>query len=169
MLTWSEVDYCFDNLDRLTQAMENSTSSGCATNLLATYQYDTLSRRLNLLYGNGASMAYSYSPAGDVLTLNHDMAGTGDDPHFTFTYSGAHQLASETNSDPDYAPLQPAGAGTDNYAAVNTLNQYPSITPQGAPGARSLGHDAKGNLIGGNIASVLPAHQCVQQLFRRRT
>ncbi len=31
------VGYCYDNLNRMTAAMENSTSSGCATNLLATY------------------------------------------------------------------------------------------------------------------------------------
>ena len=151
-LTWPDsyaVGYCYDSLNRMTQAMENATS--CTSNLLATYSYDPLSRRTNLAYGNGASMAYSYSPGSDLLTLNHNMTGGTDDPNYTFTYSAAHQLASEANSDADYV-WQPAAAGTDAYAAVNALNQYPSVTPSGAS-SRAIGYDAKGNLTSGNIAS----------------
>jgi len=144
------VGYCYDALNRLTAAMENSTSSGCATSLLATYAYDPLSRRTAVTYGNGASMSYpSYSNAGDLLALNHDMSGSADDPHFSFAYTNAHQLQTDTVSDSDYA-WQPGLNGTDSYAAANALNQYPSITPGGGS-VRALGYDLKGNLTSGNL------------------
>ncbi len=139
------VGYCYDNLNRMTVAMENSTDPVCATNLLATYTYDTLSRRTNVAYGNGASMAYTYSPAGDLWTLNHDMNGASNDPHYTFQYTNAHELYTEADTDPDYV-WQPAGTATTTYAAANNLNQYPSST--GSLGTIPFGYDAKGNLSG---------------------
>jgi YD repeat-containing protein len=127
----------------MTQAMENSTSSGCATNLLATYTYDYQSRRTNLAYGNGASIAYSYTNAGDVLTLNHDMSGTSNDPHYTFTYTAAHQLGSEAISDSDYV-WQPASTASASYSA-NTLNQYSTV------GGTAYSYDGNGNLTGNGV------------------
>jgi len=63
------VGYCYDNLNRMTFAMENATDPNCATNLLATYAYDPQSRRTLLTYGNGATMSYpNYSNAGDLQT-----------------------------------------------------------------------------------------------------
>jgi RHS repeat-associated protein len=150
-LTWPGtayyVGYCYDALGRMTAAMENSTSSGCATNLLATYQYDPLSRRQNLAYGNGASMAYTYFPSGDLQTLTHAMPTTG--PAYTFGYTDAHQLQSEAVTDSSYS-WEPPANGTDTYAAANSLNQYPSFTPSGGSAA-ALGYDGNGSLTSGNI------------------
>ena len=85
-------------LNRMTVAMENSTDVNCNTAKLATYSYDTLSRRTNLLYGNGASIASpapnGYSAAGDLLLLNHAFAGGGG-PDYTFAYTATHQLNSD--------------------------------------------------------------------------
>jgi YD repeat-containing protein len=135
----------------MTAAMENATDPACATNLLATYQYDTLSRRQQVTYGNGASMAYtSYSNAGDLLALNHNMSGTGNDPHYTFQYTNAHELFTEANSDADYV-WQPAANGTTAYTP-NNLNQYTAIGTQTAGGTscsgatQGLSYDCNGNL-----------------------
>jgi YD repeat-containing protein len=105
-------------------------------------------------YANGASMASSFYVTGgtphysnDLQSLNHAMPSTG--PQFTYTYTGAHQLFTETASDGAYA-WQPPSNGTDSYASANSLNQYPSFTPSGFP-ALPLGYDAKGNLTSGNI------------------
>jgi YD repeat-containing protein len=150
-LTWPTFDgayyvgYCYDNLNRMTAAMENSIDVNCTTNLLATYTYDTLSRRTNLAYGNGAGMAYSYSNAGDLLTLNHDMSGTANDPHYTFTYTNAHELLTEANTKSAYL-WQPSTTATTTYAAANNLPQYPSST--GSLGTIPFAYDPKGNLAG---------------------
>ena len=119
--------------------MELSTDPACGANKLATYVYDPLSRRTSLTYGNNASMAYTYFPSGDLQTLNHNMSGSGDDPQYTFTYTAAHELHTEANSDADYV-WQPSTTATTSYAAANNLNQYPNVN--GTP----FGYDANGNL-----------------------
>ncbi|HVZ91991.1 MAG TPA: hypothetical protein VG843_10080, partial [Rhizomicrobium sp.] len=69
-------------------------------------------------------------------------SGTGDDPHYSSTYTDAHQLFTDTVSDSNYA-WQPSALGTDLYAAANSLNQYPSLLPGGgAP--QALGYDMNG-------------------------
>jgi hypothetical protein len=156
-LTWPTQDgsyyvgYCYDSLNRMTVAMENSTDVNCNTAKLATYSYDTLSRRTNLAYGNDASIASQpngYSAAGDLLVLNHSFVGSSG-PSYSFAYTPAHQLNSETISDATYR-WQPAASGTNSYATANSLNQYPQFTPSGLS-QRPLSYDGKGNLATGNI------------------
>ena len=91
-------------------------------------------------------MVYSYSPAGDLLTLDPSMAGTGTVPQFALGYTAAHQLNSEASSQTSYV-WQPTTNGTDAYAAANNLNQYPSHTPVGGT-ALAFTYDANGNLTG---------------------
>ena len=154
-LIWPD-NYCaaygFDSLDRMTTTTEGTSSGGSCTagsTILASYAYDAMSRRTNLAYPQ-ASMSYTYSDADDLLTLNHSIAGAGAVPHYTLTYTGAHQLFTEASSDPTYV-WQPAAASTDNYTAANRLNQYPSWTPQGAA-IQSFGYDLNGNMTSGTIA-----------------
>jgi hypothetical protein len=120
-----------------------ATASENGTTTLATYAYDSLSRRTSLTYGNGATMAYTYSNAGDLATLNHDMWGNANDPQFSNTFTPAHQLASRTISDTDYR-WQPTVTGTDSYTH-NDLNQYTTVAWCGGS-ATSVGHDTNGNL-----------------------
>lgn len=147
-LTWPGgyfVGYCYDSLNRMTAATANATD--CVTNLLATYSYDTFSRRTTLAYGASAAMTYGYTPAGDLTNFALNMASSANDNTWTLGFSNAHQLTSDAASLTAYK-WQPAANGTDTYATVNVLNQYPSVTPQGAPGARLQSYDADGNLIG---------------------
>ncbi len=158
-LTWPTNDvsnyyvgYCYDSLNRMTAAMENSTSSGCATNLLATYLYDAQSRRTNVTYaGTGAQMQYtSYSDAGDLKTLVHDLNGTSNDNTFNWLYTNAHQTNSfdATNTNWLWRP------GTNNSTSytINNLNQYPTVGSQTTGGtncqgaAQGLSYDCNGNL-----------------------
>ena len=138
-LTWPDgylVNYTYDTLNRMATAADSVLT-------LATYTYNPLSQRTNLAYGNTASMAYTYTNASDVLTLNHDMSGTANDPHYTFTYTSAHQLLTEANSLSAYLWQPPATAST-SYTP-NALNEYASV------GGVTYGYDAKGNLTSDGI------------------
>jgi RHS repeat-associated protein len=145
-LTWPDgyaVDYEFDALNRMSTATVHSGAQ------LALYAYDPLSRRTGVTYNGGtSSMSYSYSNAGDLLTLTNDLTGTSSDVTYTNTYTPAHQIASETTSNSAYN-LNPPSASSF-YAAVNNLNQYPSV----AGGA--LTWDGNGNLA--TISGATYAH-----------
>ena len=163
-LTWPDgyaVDYAFDGLNRLSAVTEDSTSAS-----LAAYTYDPLSRRTSLAYNGGtSSMAYSYSNAGDLLTLQNDLAGTANDVTFTSAYTPAHQLQSVTTSNAAYI-WSPSAAASSAYAAVNNLNQYPSVDSAAmtwdgngnllSNGPAAFAHDAENRMLaaaGGGIAS----------------
>ena len=123
----------------MTTATENGTTN------LATYTYDTLSRRTILAYGNAASMAYTYSPAGDLKTLNHDMSGSAFDAAYTLNYTLDHQLASEANTKTGY--VWEPGANTTTGYTVNNLNQYATVN------TTAWTYDGNGNLtFDGNFA-----------------
>ncbi|HWA91455.1 MAG TPA: RHS repeat-associated core domain-containing protein [Rhizomicrobium sp.] len=143
------VGYCYDSLNRMTKATESTTD--CATTPLATYAYDAQSRRTSVTYGNGASMSYpSYSNAGDLLTLTHDLSGTTNDNSFTYTYTQAHQTDSASASNSAWQ-WQPSGINSTAYVPDN-LNQYKTIGSQTTGGtdcqghAQGLSYDCNGNL-----------------------
>jgi RHS repeat-associated protein len=160
-LTWPGgyyVGYCYDALNRMTAAMENSTATGCATNLLATYQYDALSRRTNLAYagGSGATITYpSYSNAGDLKTLVHDLNGSANDNTFTYSYTDAHQTQTAATTNAAWFWEPPADNAT-SYTP-NNLNQYATVAGTTysydgngnltADGTWTLGYDAENRLL----------------------
>ncbi len=124
----------YDALNRPTAVTEH-TGGGA----LAAYAYDALGRRTSVSYNSGTSaMSYTYTDAGDLLTLTDDLAGTANDVTFTDTYTNAHQLASEAVSNAAYSYT--TAAAPTAYAAVNTLNQYTTV------GGSALTWDANGNL-----------------------
>ena len=164
-LTWPDgyaVDYAFDGLNRPASVAETVGSQ------LASFVYDPLSRRVAVTFNGGTSaMAYSYSDAGDLLTLSNDLAGTANDVTFTSTYTPAHQLQSVVTSNPAYV-WSPSAVVSSAYAAVNNLNQYPSVDSAAmiwdgngnllstGAGAQTFTHDAENRMLtaaGGGIAS----------------
>ncbi len=108
----------------VTTATENGTF------LLATYLYDPLSRRTNLIYGNGTTQGYTYSTQGDLLTLAHSL--TGQAATYTNSFTKARQLATETVSNAAWQYL-PAVFETTTYSPANNLNQYVAVTQGPAP------------------------------------
>ncbi|HEY5047658.1 MAG TPA: RHS repeat-associated core domain-containing protein [Rhizomicrobium sp.] len=144
-LKWPDgylVNYTFDSLDRMSTATDSNGTT------LGTYGYDTFSRRLSVTYGNGASMSYSYTPAGDLQTLGNAMAGTANDVQYTLGYTTAHELNSETTSLGAYLWQPGTANATDTYRPVNKLNQYPKVVFSGQS-PMPLGYDATGNLTSG--------------------
>jgi YD repeat-containing protein len=138
-LTWPDgyyVNYSYDSLNRMTQAADSAFT-------IQTYAWNALSRRSEQddAGGGAGTELYTYSDAGDLLTLNHDLSGTADDVQYTLGYTNAHQLASEVSSLSNYN-FAPPSNGTDSYAAVNSLNQYPAVK------GVFYGYDSRGNLTG---------------------
>jgi YD repeat-containing protein len=145
------ASYGFDSMDRVAWVAASGST-------LASYTYDPYSRRTNLAYLNGASIAYTYSPGSDLLTLTDGFVTTTKNAVYTLGYTNAHQLQSEEVSNPatyDFGP--PNTTGTTSYAAVNALNQYPSVTPMGGSSppnsgtncqgsAQAMSYDCNGNL-----------------------
>src|SRR5215469_14408519 len=128
----------------------STSDSTCATNLLATYTYDDYSRRKTLTYAGSAnaSMSYTYTNAGDLLSLAIDMVGTGNDNTWTLQYTPAHQLSSDAPSNTAWLWQKPTctSSCTDTYTAVNVLNQYPKVQPAGSSIPVLQSWDADGNL-----------------------
>jgi RHS repeat-associated protein len=146
-LTWPSQDaayavgYCYDALNRMTKAVENSTNCAATSGVLASYAYDALSRRTSLTYGNGAVVSYpSYSNAGDLKTLTHDLSGTTNDNTFTYSYTDAHQTQTAATTNAAWFWQPPANNAT-SYTP-NNLNQYASVNSQ------TYTYDGNGNLTG---------------------
>jgi hypothetical protein len=91
----------FDAANRMGSARENGSLT------LATYTYDTLSRRTGLAYGGGSSISYAYDYAGDMTAQGHTIPG-GTSVSFTHTYNSARELSSTSSTAAAYL----TGAGT---------------------------------------------------------
>ena len=133
------VTYAWDALNHVTNAYENGSSTA-----LASYGYDQLARRAYVQYINGARAALSWSSEDDLLTLAHTFTSSTNNVSFTDTYTPAHQINTNTITNSFYG-WGTATSGTDSYATVNSLNQYPSVTPSGGS-AQAMGFDTRGNL-----------------------
>ena len=131
-LTWPDgyaVDYDWDANNRIDVARNGAA-------VLADVQYDALSRRDSVAYGNGTNVLYTFSGRGDLD--GHDHYFTGASVNTAFSYNGVGQMLSKTLSDASYGWVAPS-TGTETYA-VNGLNQYTDID-----GVVPL-HDGNGNL-----------------------
>ncbi|MGH6846354.1 MAG: RHS repeat-associated core domain-containing protein, partial [Methylocella sp.] len=64
------------------------------------------------------------------------------DAAYTFGYTDAHQLQSQTAASASIYQWQPPAAASTAYGAANNLNQYPSVA------GVSYAYDGKGNLTG---------------------
>src|SRR6185312_14947437 len=142
-VTWPDgwyVQYCYDALNRMSGAAQNGDAT-CTTGKIAAYTYDPLSRRTGLTYDTaGANVSYSYSNAGDLLTLVNNLTGTTDDNSNTLVSTPAHQLARDTNTNTAWMWAYPA-TNTTSYTP-NGLNQYASVAGTG------YSYDGNGSLTG---------------------
>ena len=106
---------------------------------LATFTYDTLSRRTGLARGNGTSAAYGYDAADRITSFSHTFPNaSGSNVSYGFGWTGASQLASRTLSNAGYRwPSSQAGAQAKTYDGLNRDQ---------AVAALSGGYDTRGNL-----------------------
>ncbi len=130
------VDYQRDVTGNLTFVRENGAASGVG--VLATYQYDSLSRRSSLTFGNGVVQSYTFDPVSRLATQTNDLASTANDLTQTFAYTPASQIGSVIRSNDLYAWT---GHSNGNLSSTpNGLNQITNV------GAQAITHDAKGNI-----------------------
>jgi RHS repeat-associated protein len=130
------ADYLYDVLGNTTFIRENGATTGVG--VLATYQYDSLSRRSSVTFGNGVVQGYSYDNASRLATQTNDLASTANDLTQTFAYNPASQISSVTRSN-------------DLYAWTGHANQSDGLTPNGLNqvgnvGPKTITHDSKGNI-----------------------
>lgn len=138
------VLYDYDLAGAMTAIRENGATSGAG--VLAEFAYDNLGRRTSLQRADGAGVttSYGYDAASRLASLQQDIAGTANDPNFTFTYNAAGQALSRTGN-AAYAWPQPSISAV-SYAP-NGRNQYANV------GGASFTYDARGNLTSTGAAS----------------
>ncbi|HYW15348.1 MAG TPA: RHS repeat-associated core domain-containing protein, partial [Allosphingosinicella sp.] len=126
----------YDGLDRMKAIREAAGS-------IVAIAYDGAGRRSGIQTGlpgqsPSASTSYDYDPVGRLSTLGHDLAGTGGDQIFGFTYNSASQVQTRTGTNPAFAST--AAANVVRPYAANGLNQYSTVGPN------TYFYDANGNL-----------------------
>jgi RHS repeat-associated protein len=131
------ANYDYDTLGNVTAIRENGAVSGVG--VLATYQYDSLSRRSSVTFGNGVVQNYTYDPVTRLATQVTDLASTANDLTQTFAYNPASQITSVTRSN-------------DLYAWTGHYNQNDSSTANGLNQIGNVGltktvtYDNRGNI-----------------------
>jgi RHS repeat-associated protein len=131
------VERAYDEMSRLTEIKLNGSSAP-----EVSISYDTLSRRANVEFANGTSCEYAYSHDNDLTALQHSFVGSS--VNFAYSFNNASQLTGQSVSD-DRFVWHPAAAGTVNYGAANSLNQYPSV------GGASYSYNSNGCLTGDGV------------------
>lgn len=151
-MAWSEVQwpdghrvkYGSDVLGRITDVTEVGGP------ILASFEYDELSRRTAATYGNAATRTTaSFNTQHRLANLTHNLNGTAQDVSYGFTYNEAGQIRTRNVSNAAFALADPDGTERSYYASTGTstpggngLNQYAQITP----GPTTLTYNLNGNL-----------------------
>jgi RHS repeat-associated protein len=132
------VTRVFDKLNRLTDIKLNGAATAAAH-----FDYDQLSRRTKLTFGNGAVVNHGYQSNDDMITLGQVFNGTTS-VTFTYGFNNAHQENSRAVTDGSYL-WHPASAGTITYGTANNVNEYPTV------GAASYSYNGNANLSGDGV------------------
>jgi len=132
-------EYTYDALNRVDQVRLNGSASGL--NLIADYAYDPMSRRTELVRGNGTGgeTDYFYTRGSRLSSLVHNLEGNAAaaDADWDFTYNVAGHVRSRTLVQVYERTVE---ALNQSYEA-NGLNQYTEV------GGDDFDHDARGNLV----------------------
>ena len=127
------IQYGYDPLDRVTQALENGSA------ILAAYAYDAQGRLQQITRGGGVTTtALGYDAVSRLTPLSHTLGTSLDTVSFSFGYNPDNQIVSLTISNTEYDPL--AKSATQSYSPANGLNQYPAV------GGTAFSWDPRGNL-----------------------
>lgn len=130
------VDYDYLVTGEASKIRENGVTTGVG--VLATYTYDDLGLRTKLTFGNGVAQSFTYDPVSRLASLSNDLASTANDLSATFSYNPASQIASTTRTGDSYA--------WTGHTAENTTGTANGLNQLTAYGAKTLSHDAKGNV-----------------------
>lgn len=124
------VTYSYDAAGRPTAILRSGSVA------IASYTYDAAGRRTGF---NGAvTTSYGYDAAGRLNSLTNNLPATAHNNQWTFTFTPAGQIASNTRSNDTFAFT--GNVNVDRPYAANGLNQYT------AAGSAAFCYDANGNL-----------------------
>jgi YD repeat-containing protein len=113
------------------------------TTLLAKYDWDALSRRSKLTFGNTTTATYGYAANDDLASIVHKLKQSTAAFTFNYSYNKVGQRTQTSVTD-DRFLFRPAA--NDNLAySANNLNQYTLV------GAASLSYSTNGNLTGDGV------------------
>ncbi len=113
------VERAYDQLNRLSSIKLN----GSATNAVS-FSYDQLSRRTNMAFSSGGSVAYDWQLDDDLTGLTNNFVGSS--LALTYGFNAVHQIASQNFSDDQYS-WHPGAAGSVAYDPAGSTNQYPQV------------------------------------------
>lgn len=121
----------------VTAIRENGATSGAG--VLASYSYDDLGRRTQLLFGNGRRNLYEYDPVSRLSALVNTSFGSSADVRFEYTYNPASQIVTRWSSNDSYAFTGHANGSTATI--TDGLNRQVTIG-----GSAAGWTDQRGNL-----------------------
>jgi len=113
------VERAYDQLNRLSAIKLN----GATTNAVS-FSYDPLSRRTNMAFSSGGSVAYDWQLNDDLTGLNNNFVGSS--LALTYGFNSVHQITSQNFSDDQYS-WHPGAAGSVAYDPAGSTNQYPQV------------------------------------------
>lgn len=145
-MTWPDsfyVDYDYLVTGEVTKIRENGATSGVG--VLATYNYDNLGRRTQIVRGNGTTTSFTPDGVSRLWALSHDLASNASDVTTQFSYNPASQITGINRSNNAYAWT--GGYDVTRPYTNNGLNQHSSA------GTTSLSYDVKGNLTSSGASS----------------
>jgi RHS repeat-associated protein len=117
--------YDYDALNRMTQARVQPAGTSDPV-VVANLEYDALSRREQLVFGDGSRQTYRYGSDDKLTSLQHGFpARPSDDVTFTYSYDPAGNQVARSISNPSYRYDGPGPV--TSYGAANGLNQYTAI------------------------------------------
>jgi len=131
------IDRVFDETNRLTDIRLNGSASAALH-----FDYDKLSRRRKLTYGNGVVTDYGFELDNDQNSLVHTFVGSA--VSFGYSYNNVHETITQTVSDSQYM-WNPLTSYETTYGTANSLNQYLSVA------GASLAYNSNGCLTKDNM------------------
>lgn len=144
-MNWSDgLSITYDYLANGSVAVIRETGASSGLGVLASFAYDDLGRRKSITRGNGTVTNYKYNTTLQLSTLSLDLAGTGQDQKYDFTYNAAGQISARVSANDLYSYT--SVMNVDRSYTVNGLNQFATA------GTSTVAYDLRGNLTGwGNM------------------
>lgn len=114
------VTRVYDQLNRLTDVKLNGSGSSALH-----FDYDFLSRRMALTYGNGAVAYYSFVNNNDLATLAQVFTSSVS-VNFAYGHNNVHEQISKVSDDPTFV-WHPGSTASTAYGTANSVNEYPTV------------------------------------------
>lgn len=167
------VERTYDKLNRLTDVKLNGDTVS-----VAHFNYDALSRRTQVIFGNETQINYDFELNDNVSAIEMSFSNSSRNFAYDYDYDSSRKLISQSVSDARNMWV-PTEAGEIFYDPANELNQYPQInentlTYNGSgcltnDGFWNFSYDAENHLVSaynGSIAATYsydPMHRRVQK------